>query len=437
MSLSAKDCSPFDGRLSNDDRAWLGRLASESAHGDIVVRLEDGREDEPVVACDPDGTWRAGRYIGSLTFEGRRLDIRPRFGEETLRSWFAGAFNLAVIETPGTPADSDWFVPWLLASVWSRAFVSAARHGLPALRSDEFERGLSIRGRLDVQGTIRMRAAGMPGASSVRREKSLDNPISSAIVAAYGELSRWLGSRREAEWMPDRVKELLPHLVGAVGWRPRIPSLAEIDRVRLTPITAGFRPLAELSVRIARRRGLYGDASNEGRCKGILLDVAELWELYVLSALKRAWPGLGVAHGTRDDSSLALLCNRQGGTLGMLKPDAVVSKGGRTLAIVDAKYKRLRTSTWSPAPQREDLYQLAAYLGRYGRDGDSVLGVLAYPFDPSDPVAAPAEAGNPWRLDDAKQVRFLTLPHDIDAAARKLADQTPLARGHHLAVELD
>jgi 5-methylcytosine-specific restriction enzyme subunit McrC len=321
--------------------------------------------------------------------------------------------------------DDDWFVPWLLASVWSRSFVHAARHGLPALRTDIRESGLSIKGRLDVPGTVRLRAAGTPGAASVRREKSLDNPISAAIVAAHAELSRWLVSRRESEWVPDRVKELLPHLVGAVGSRPRVPTMAEIDRVRLTPITAGFRPLAELSARIAGRRGLAGNASDEGQCKGVLLDVAELWELYVLAVLRRAWPGVEVEHGTRGAATHALLRNGRGEPLGMLKPDALVGRRGRTDAVVDAKYKRLWPSVWNAAPQREDMYQLAAYLGRYGDSRNPILGVLAYPSDPENPTEPPAEAGGPWKLDALREVRFLTIPHDIEAAALKMREAVP------------
>lgn len=430
MSLSAKDCCPFEPRPSAADAAWLGRLSAAARHGDLVVRLEAGREDEPVVVCDPDGTWRAGRYVGSLLFEGRRLDIRPRFGEKTLRSWFAGAFNLALAETSGQMSENDWFVPWLLASVWSRSFVSAARHGLPALRTDIYETGLAIKGRLDVPGTVRLRAAGMPTAASVRREKSLDNPIASAIVAAHAELSRWLGTRREADWIPERVKELMPHLIGVVGSRPRVPTVAEIDRVRLTPITAGFRPLAELSVRIAGRRGLSGNASDEGQCKGVLLDVAELWELYVLAVLKRAWPGMDVSHGTREMEHQPLLRNARGAPLGMLKPDALVRRGSRITTIVDAKYKRLWPSSWSPAPQREDMYQLAAYMARYGEPRNLTQGVLAYPFDPDSPATPPAESDGPWHLDSLSEVRFITLPHEVEDAARKVRESVPQHAGH-------
>ncbi|MGB8417683.1 5-methylcytosine restriction system specificity protein McrC [Paraburkholderia sp.] len=385
-----------------------------------MIRLEAGREDEPVVYCERDGSWWGGRYVGSLVFEGRRLYIRPRFGEEVLRSWFAGAFNLALAGTEGVNVENDWFVPWLLASVWVRTFVLAARHGLPALKTEVRESGLSLKGRLDVSGTVRMRAAGMHGAASLRKEKSLDNPISAAVVAAYAELSVWLGSPRVKNWLPERVRDLMPHLVAAVGGRPRVPTQNEIDSVRLTPITAGYRELAELSLRIAGRRGFTTDSSNEGRCKGVLLDIAELWELYVLEATRRAWPSCDVIHGTRESSVHALLTNRQGDSLGFLRPDAVVGRNGGTHAVIDAKYKLLRSSWWNPAPQREDMYQMAAYLGRYGDAASPVQGALVYPVDPSGLPEPLVEITNPWRLDDRKEIHFLTLPHQVDEAARKL-----------------
>ena len=429
MILSVKDCSAFDPRPSATDAAWLGRLATAAMHGHLVIRLEEGREDEPVVWCERDGSWWAGRYVGSLTFEGRSLHIRPRFGESTLHSWFAGAFNLALAETHGKLIEDDWFVPWLLGSVWSRSFVLAARHGLPSLRTDIRESGLSIKGRLDVPGTVRLRVAGNPGALSLRRDKSLVNPISAAVVAAHAELSRWLGSRRDSEWMPERVKDLMPHLIAAVGSRPRLPTRAELDRVRLTPITAGFRPLAELSVLIAGRRGVLGNPSDEGTCTGVLLDVAELWELYVLAVLRRTWPGLEIAHGTRGPAARALLKNGRGESLGLLKPDAVIRRGGKVAAVADAKYKRLCPSRWNSPPQREDLYQLAAYLGRYGDGGNPIPGALVYPFDPAHPTVPPAEAGNPWYLDAGNEVRFIVLPHDIDEAIRKMKDSMSFVCG--------
>ncbi len=387
-------------------------MASRS--GGFVLRLENGREDEPVVRCEADGSWWAGRYVGSLSFEGRRLDILPRFGEETLYSWIAGAFNLALVDTPGRLGRDDSFVPRLLAVVWSRAFDAAARHGAPSLRTDARERGLTVKGRLDVPTTVTLRSAGSPDAAFVRREKSLDHAVSAAIVAAWAELSRILGLN--SNWMPDRLREIVSHMVAAVGARPRIPTHEEINRVRLTPITAGFRSLAELSARIATRRGLSPLSSEIGECKGILLDVAELWELYVLGTMRRAWPEADILHGTREiGETRSLLRSASGMGLGTMKPDAVVKRRGNVFLVADAKYKRLHQSARTSTPQREDLYQIAAYIGRWETNG-----ILLYPEDPAVPTTPLAEAQSPWLLADGKAVSFVTLPADIDAAAAKL-----------------
>lgn len=416
MTLSVRDCSPFVPRPSPADEAWLPRLSRATRGGELILRLEEGREDEPVVMCDPDGSWRAGRYVGSLSFEGRRLDILPRFGEETLRSWIAGAFNLALADTPGRPGSDESFVARLLAAVWTRAFVSAARHGPPSLRSDVRDVGLTVRGKIDLPASVALRAAGRPGVASIRRERSLDHAVTAAIVAAWAELSKALG--RGGDWLPDRLAEIIPRMTAAVGSRPRIPSLAEIDAVRLTPITAGFRPLAELSARIASGRGLSPLSSEDGTCRGVLLDVAELWELFVLGALRGAWPDLDVLHGTRElGAALPLLRNAEGRGLGTMRPDAVARNRSGVVFVADAKYKRLHPTAWNPAPQREDLYQMAAYVGRWGAEG-----LLIYPEDPGTPGEPPAASGSPWFLGGGQAISFVSLPARLDEARARLAD---------------
>jgi len=149
--------------------------------------------------------------------------------------------------------------------------------------------GVTLRGRLDVPSSIRFIASGAKQVISVRSEKSLDHAATEGIVAAYGVLRRRLP---DEEWIPQRAKELIPHLVAVAGPRPRVPTKAELDRIRYTPITAGFAPVAELSRQIARRRGLSTDVEAKGETEGVLLDVAELWELYVVSrCVRRPRPG--------------------------------------------------------------------------------------------------------------------------------------------------
>src|SRR5262245_49029256 len=76
--IEFKDLSPPSRELTGDDEAWLRRLQSAVDAGDHVIRTRetDADVDELVVYTDRYGLWRAGRYVGTLTFEGRRLDIR-------------------------------------------------------------------------------------------------------------------------------------------------------------------------------------------------------------------------------------------------------------------------------------------------------------------------------------------------------------------------
>lgn len=424
MRLVARDCSPLAPQPTAAEAAWLRRLATNVRATDFVVPVSGERdEDEPVVYCAWDGTWWAGRYVGSLSFEGNSLTIEPRFGLGTLRNWLFEATSVVLTDAPGKLREDESFVAQLLASVWAHGFVEAARHGLPALRRDVATRGPTIRGRLDVSASLRFIAAGGGQVVSLRSERSLDHAASDAIVAAYEVLRRWLGVPDE-QWMPSRAKELIPQLMSVTGARPRVPTKAELDRIRYTPITAGFAPIAELSRQIANRRGLAADVDASGETKGVLLDVAELWEMYVLSVLRKAAAPLTVTHGTREKAATKKMLQSDvtGQGLGTLIPDAILHAGGQVQGVVDAKYKSLHPSANAPnGPQREDLYQMAAYLGRFAPSGTRISwGVLAYPQDPARPSVAQAEQCGPWSFDNCRKIVFTSLPHAASDAISKL-----------------
>jgi 5-methylcytosine-specific restriction enzyme subunit McrC len=424
VRLVARDCSPLAPQPTAAEAAWLRRLATNVRATDLVVPISGERdEDEPVVYCAWDGTWWAGRYVGSLSFEGHSLTIEPRFGLATLRNWLFEATSVVLTDAPGKLREDESFIAQLLASVWAHGFVEAARHGLPALRRDVATKGPTIRGRLDVTASLRMIAAGGGQVVSIRSERSLDHAASDAIVAAYEVLRRWLGVPDE-QWMPARAKELIPKLMSVTGARPRVPTKAELDRIRYTPITAGFAPIAELSRQIANRRGLAADVDASGETKGVLLDVAELWEMYVLSVLRKAAAPLTVTHGTREKAATKKMLHSDvtGQGLGTLIPDAILHAGGQVQGVVDAKYKSLHPSANAPnGPQREDLYQMAAYLGRFiPAVGRVSWGVLAYPMDPARPSIPQAEQFSPWSLDGGRKVVFTCLPHGASDAVTKL-----------------
>lgn len=406
--LSLEDLSPHRAADAEED-AWLTRLAAYlTEHGHTLQlsgRRREDEEDDAALTRGADGRWWTGRFIGEISFEGRELRIEPRLGIDVIGVWLARALNLSVIPKAATRAGAGPLIAQLVDRMWSAALAEAGRHGPPRFRHVDFHEGLYIRGRLDVAGTARLRSARIPKVASRSERRSVENPVSRAIVLADRTLTSILG--QEKHWRPDLAEELLVHLRASVGANPRIPSPREMRQVRYAPITRAFEPVARLSLEIARRRGTLTSGGGEDT-SGVLIDVAELWELFLLHCARRALGESRVEHGTGSASSAFLLVSDSDATarMGRLKPDLLINDvRGRECAVIDAKYKRLRNSRERPnGVDRGDLYQLVAYLAGHHVS----YGALAYP-PANDDEARAAELG-PWRAGSGQKVGFLRFP---------------------------
>jgi 5-methylcytosine-specific restriction enzyme subunit McrC len=419
-----RDLSPYAGELTDDDHAWLKRLSAFTAT-DFVISLsdEEREEDQPIVELQRDGRWWAGRYVGAFTFEGRRLVIEPRLGISVIEAWLDQILGILALPASARHDPHETFMVRLLARVWCRTMDAATRHGLPLLRLPSRHEGAFVRGRLDVPATIALRGQGREAVGSLTHDRSLAHPATRAIVCA----DRALGSQipDTAEWRTDRVRQVLPPLRAAVGARPRLPTTHELSRVRYTPITRPFARAADLSHRIASRLG-YGVSDEEGRDEGILIDVAELWELFVLNCLRRVLPsGLQLDHGTRADRSEYFMRSVDGTReIGRLKPDLLIRADEKVIAVLDAKYKRLQDSPQRPRGiEPADLYQIAAYALRHGPDQGAAL-LYPLPPDSTDVEPSYAERHGPWRS-EAGDISFRRLPVDVDGCCSALSSLLP------------
>lgn len=209
----------------------------------------------------------------------------------------------------------------------------------------------------------------------------------------------------------------MPRLRAVVGNKPALPSARDLDKVRYTPITLPYKRAAALSWQIARNRGLRTSATKE-KVEGLLVDVAELWELFLLHCAKRAFGASAVVHGTRLRAANPLLRSTSvpDAVLGRLYPDILIGSEARPRAIIDAKYKPLADPR---GVDREDLYQLTSYLTGYHND-PAPMGMLGYTSFPEQTSVSFAEAGNPWESATPNVVMFERLPVTEAECVRRL-----------------
>ena len=414
-----------DRKPSSEESQWLSDLAADTDPADLAVQVAPSLAAEtpgPVLERQVDGTWKAGRYVGELRRDDKVLEIRPRLGVETIARWAGAALNVRVVPRSGEHRGTAALIAELLAATWRSALVEASRHGPPGFREATKHVGPMARGRIDVSHTLRLRAARQPHVASIARPKKVDNPVTRAIVLADRVLDRRLD---RPAWRGERVEELIPRLRSAVGHRPTLPSRRDLERVRYTPITLPYRRAGALSWQIARHRGLRSTATGE-RVEGVLIDVAELWELFLVHCAKRAFGRGRVVHGTRLRETRPLLRSSADSTvtLGRLYPDIMIGSAHEPTTIIDAKYKPLADPR---GVDPSDLYQLNAYLSAH-QSKPQPLGMLGFTRFPGQESVARAEIRGPWLSPEGNTVRFERLPVEEDACVTALKDLVEFAQ---------
>ncbi len=430
--ILARDCSPIPVNRREDDE-WLRRLVLAAKPAAMLLHLghqADEPDDEPIASFDgASGTWWAGRYIGEVQFEGRTLRIEPRFGMPALMRWLTAIWGVRLIDSKGRYEQQRIWLWLVIAHLWAGRLITAAKHGLPFRRVDTIHYGRALRGRLLARETALARATGDDQLASMTRARVVDPVMGGILLAAFERLRTALGSRGEKNyWLPDRGRTLVDDLQSALSGNSN--SMAAIGQtpVRYSPITENYRPVVELSLSILAHRPRMASAGGDGKAFGVLLDMAEIWELYVAKLLQIGLPGLRVSHTGRSTEHFRWLLSSASGDdkFGSLRPDIVIADHQeRCLAIADAKYKTNRINAGNRTGIiTDDLYQLTAYLSGFGDPASRLDGFLIYPVDDEGQVARRLSPKNPWKVSAAPQrnLWFISADCGHDADAQMLSD---------------
>ncbi|MCH8570251.1 McrC family protein [Nesterenkonia sp. AY15] len=368
---------------------------------DVGDRNGAGADPAPILDVDLNG-WRAGRYIGEIHHQGRTLQIRPRLGIETVAQWISAIHNVHVLpDVAGGSRSYQPLVIQLTAALWRASILDAGRHTLAREKVKRKSAGLRVRGKLDVAATGKLRAAGDPELVSNSTFRTLDNSTNAVVVAADRVINSRMGSPR---WRGPRIEDQLIVLKRAVGSNPQLPSRGELKRARYSPLEVKWRKTAELSHMIASNRLLRHNAEASDTY-GLLIDVAELWERFVLHCASEAFEA-PVIHGTSTTVEHRLLSSvaHPDRGMGRLYPDILINPSTETNSyrcIIDAKYKPL---TQPRGVDREDLYQIHAYSQAF----NAQRSLLAYPVLDGD--TAFAQRFSPWDTGADAEISFLRLP---------------------------
>ena len=401
--ITARDCSLLP-LLGRDDEEWIRRLIQATDVSSCLLPVgASTSEDEPVAVYESiTGRWRAGRYVGELQFEDGILRIEPRFGMPSLLRWLGEIWGVKLLDGGGVLKKQSLWLWVTIAHLWSGRLITAGKHGLPHHRSSSIHKGPALRGKLLPVQTSLLRALRDDHLVSRTRVRVVDRLIGEITLLASQHLNRALGVKGpRPNWLPERGREILDELRSALGPHCDGGAAHKVHAIRYTPITESYRPLVDLSLSILARIPRAPEVDGKAKSHGLLLDMAEIWELYIAKILQEGLSGLRVVHTGRSNLNFQwLLTSEKGSVLQSLRPDILIyGDRDRCVAIADAKYKNTRSNRENVnGVSREDLYQLSAYFSGFGNTTERIDGFLIYPEDVVGQVTSGLSLGNPWRV---------------------------------------
>jgi 5-methylcytosine-specific restriction enzyme subunit McrC len=405
--------------ITKEDEDWLRQLAKETKTDSLTLKLSrrDKEDAEPIVFFEERfGNWWAGRYIGEVQYRGKTLRIDPRFGMPQLQRWLSRIWGINILSSKGRYEKTNIWLWALIAKLWESRLLAAAKHGLPTSRFDELHFGQTVRGRLQIRLTAGEFSKGRQQLVSSSRNRHIDHRIGGVIIHAFEHLRhelRHLGDERS--WLTIRAQNLTNQLRTSIARKEVDAAARSRVPIRYTPITESYRGVVEMSRAISQKRPFSSTAAGSNDVFGVLIDMAEIWELYIYHLLRSALRDVEVIHTGRDRSTNTHLLRSEqtGEMLGRLMPDILILAlhTNRPLAILDAKYKTTTLTRERPhGILREDLYQMAAYLSAFGAPGERLNAGLVYPATKDTAGIHALQSKNPWRFfATERQLSFIGL----------------------------
>lgn len=316
-------------------------------------------------------SFSTSHYIGFYGDLNVSIRIVPRFGD--LFSYFLGyAANvfLPVGESGLSPSGGNAY--WLLAILWKSLLNNALTTGqIPKIYIEERKNINNYRGRLDFHQNIMKNLVDQSKFFCVYRKLSMDNTINRAVRHTY----RVLKEKGLNNVLADMAA--FDQRLESFGVKDNISELKELDNIRYTRMNAVYKPVVNICRTIIRNEASSfegGDRKNFS----YMIDVAELWELYLLRLLQRNLSSEYYVYSPNAVAGSFLL----EGDLRSIRPDILIEKDNRVVLIIDAKYKHYshigKTASSYASVQRDDLYQMNTYLYHYGK-GRSLAGIFTSP----------------------------------------------------------
>lgn len=294
------------------------------------------------------GIWRVTDVmrVGVVAIDDVRLIVRPKTPLRSLIFMASYSGLQAEVDEASFAFEADQDLPAALASALIRAVGEATGRGLLKGYVSVEETGTVIRGRWDIARQLKVRPGIPVPVELTYDDYTEDVPENRILKAALRALVR-------LEQLPRRVVDKLGPLLGLFSEVSDLRATVPVTLPAESRLNAHYQPALRLA-RWVLEATSWAHAEGASSGSAFLLNVAKVYEDFVGRALQ------ATLHPEGFDVDLQVSDWRLDaeGKIRM-RPDIVISRGGRVVTVADTKYKVWGESDGSPP--NVDVYQALAY----------------------------------------------------------------------------
>lgn len=323
---------------------------------------------------------QTGNFVGKFFWDGLEINIGSRFSDNFLKRMlnFANNVFLDDVDVSGhivnKEKDSD-ISKFVLYYLFVQSLEKAFLLGLPKTYQTINHHETKLKGKVNINAFIRNDIPFKGKISSTSREQKEITEIIDVLYKAVKiiELS---------QFSTKNITHIKTHLKATKSQffvSDETIKKALNSKALQNPIFSPYKQVIEYAKIIIKNHSIEEKKGGNKECYGFIINVAELFEIYVTKLLQKSFP-----EWTVSSPKITLYDNPKLFFSRKIIPDIVMQKDN-DVVVFDTKYKRMNyhgnSSNGMGDLDRNDFFQINTYMTYYQQLGMNLLcGGLLYPL---------------------------------------------------------
>lgn len=324
---------------------------------------------------------QTGNYIGKFIWHGLSIDIKSRFSNIFLERMlnFANDIFLDDVSIKGNLSNKDFDVSkYIIYYMFIQNLEKAFLLGLPKAYKDVNYHEMKLKGKININRFIKYDIPFQGKVSSTSREQKEIQEIIDTLYKAVKIIDKNIKDfTKSISHIKTHLKQ---HRTNKYVSNETINKALKSKALQ-NPIFASYKKILEYAKFIINGNNIQEKENGTSETYGFLVNVAELFEIYITKLLRNEFPTWNV-----ESPQIELYDNPSMFYQRKIIPDIVMMKD-KDVIVFDTKYKRMLFRDryqYGGDLDRNDFFQINTYMSYYQNQGYNVLaGGLLYPIEKS------------------------------------------------------